>query len=83
MKTPALGDGAALAVALRGAGLPCDVEARAALALISARADCAARLASPRERASALALAKQYGFTHIAVELTADAPAAGAAVLRP
>jgi hypothetical protein len=77
------GDATALAAALRAMGIPCDVEARAALALISARAEHVARLALSRDRATALALAKQHGFTHVAVELSADAPAdADAPLLR-
>ena len=75
-------DPTALASALRALGLPCHVEARAALALLSARAEHLERLAEPAERVTVLALARQYGFTHIAVEVHADAAAAGAPLLR-
>ena len=79
MSTRPTGDAPALAGALRATGLPCDVEPRAALALLSTRVEHAARLASPEERGVVLALARQYGFTHIAVELSADAAGADAA----
>lgn len=82
MTTRSAGDASALAAALRALGLPCDVEPRAALALISTRAEHAARLAAPQERGAVLALARQHGFTHIAVELSADTAAASAPLLR-
>lgn len=76
------GDAVALAAALRALGIPCDVESREAMALIATRAEHAARLAAPLERNAVLALASQHGFTHIAVELIADAATAGATLLR-
>ena len=76
------GDAAALAAALRALNIPCDVEFREALALLSTRAEHAARLAAPQERGAVLALARQHGFTHIAVELITDAATAGATLLR-
>jgi hypothetical protein len=82
MSTRAAGDAPALAEALRALGIPCDIEALAALALISTRGEHAARLASSHERGLVLALAKEHGFTHIAVELSADPAAGGAPLLR-
>jgi hypothetical protein len=82
VSVPAAGDAAALAAALRALGIPCDVESRGALALISTRAEHAARLAAPEERGAVLALLKQYGFSHVAVELGADPGGARAPLLR-
>ena len=61
----------ALARALERANMSCAVEARGALALIVCDESQQARLASPDARRAVLALAKQHGFTHIAVELRA------------
>jgi hypothetical protein len=58
------------------------VEPRAALAVLSMRAADAARLAASPDRTVALGLAKEHGFTHVAVELGADPGGARAAVLR-
>lgn len=80
--TPATGDATALASALTALGFPCDVEPRAALAVLTMRAADAARLAAPAERGVALALAKEHGFTHVAVEIGPDRGGARAAVLR-
>jgi transposase len=76
------GDAVALASALRGLGFACDVEARGALALLSMRGDDAARLAASADRAAALALAKEHGFTHVAVEVEPERAGARATVLR-
>jgi hypothetical protein len=85
--TSPTGDAAGLARALGALGFPCGVEPRAALALLTMRADDAARLAASPDRAAALALATEHGFTHVAVEVEAVAVrleqgAARAAVLR-
>jgi hypothetical protein len=80
--TGTAGDAAGLARALRALGFPCDVEPRAALAVLSMRAADAARLAASPDRTVALGLAKEHGFTHVAVELGADPGGARAAVLR-
>jgi hypothetical protein len=80
--TPPAGDAAGLARALRALGFPCDVESRAALALLSMGASDAARLAASPDRAVALALAKEHGFTHVAVEVGAEPAGTRAAVLR-
>ena len=61
----------ALARALERAGMSCTVEARAGLAIITCDQALQERLASPDSRRAALALAKEHGFTHIAVELAA------------
>ena len=62
-------DAAALAAALRGAGIVCEVEARAALAVIVASAADASRVGGDDLRPRVLALAREHGFTHVAVEL--------------
>jgi hypothetical protein len=77
-----MSDPVALATALRASGIPCDVESRAGLALIVTTALAAGRLAEDDVRRGALALAREHGFTHVAVELSADAPPAGAPLLR-
>ena len=65
-------DAMALAAALRSAGIACEVEARAALALIVASPAEVTRLAADDRRRGVLALARQHGFTHVAVELAAS-----------
>ncbi len=61
----------ALARALERADMTCAVEARGGLALLICDESQQARLASSDARRAVLALAKQHGFTHIAVELRA------------
>ena len=61
----------ALARALEATGIPCMVEARAGLALITCDVAHRTRLESSDARREVLALAKQHGFTHIALELAA------------
>lgn len=75
-------DPRALAADLRELGVPCEVEARAGLALITTMGASATRMATAELRHAALALATEHGFTHIAVELTALPVSAGATVLR-
>lgn len=70
-----------LAQALVGMGLPARVEPRAALAVIQMAAALMARLAEPEVRRAVLALAREQGFTHVAVEL-APGPADDDAALR-
>ena len=82
MTAPATGDAAGLAGALRALGFPCDVESRAGLALLSMGADDAARLASSPDRATTLTVAREHGFTHVAVEIAREPSMARAAVLR-
>jgi hypothetical protein len=77
------GDASALAASLAMLGLSCRVEPREGLAVIKAEAGAAAALAAPALRRDVLALAREHGFTHVAVELTADPAGTGASVLRP
>ena len=65
---------AALAEALAAHGIACAVEARETLAVLVPSSD-AAELAAPERRELAVRLAREHGFTHVAVEL-APAPAA-------
>ena len=74
-------DAVGLATALDAIGIPCVVESRAGLAVITA-AGSTARLASTSLRRDVLALGRQHGFTHVAVELAADATGPGAPLLR-
>ena len=75
------GDAPGLAVALGALGVPVDVEARGALAVIRPRPDGLVRLADEHVRAAALGRAREHGFTHLAVELPVPS-AADATVLR-
>jgi hypothetical protein len=77
------GNAGALAEALQGLGVACAVEPRQGLAIITVDAGSAASLATLHRRQAILAMAKEHGFTHVAVELTADPAGAGAPVLRP
>ena len=70
-----------LAANLTGMGIPCRVEPRAALAVLLVESGIAARLADGDLRRAALALAREQGFTHLAVELAP--PGADAALRRP
>lgn len=72
-----------LAAALTGIGVPCKVEPRAALAVLMVESGVAQRLADGELRRSALALAREQGFTHLAVELTPPAAGANATLPRP
>ena len=82
MTASAGGDAAGLAGALAALGFPCDVEPRAALALLTMSPGDAARLAASPDRAAALALAKEHGFTHVAVEVGPGPSGTRATVLR-
>jgi hypothetical protein len=77
-----MGNAVALASALDALGFRCEVEPRAALALLSMPPDDAARLAASPDRALVLALAKEHGFTHVAVEVGPGPGGARATVLR-
>ena len=70
-----------LVAQLAGMGLPARVESRATLAVIQVSAALMGRLVEPEVRRAVLALAKEQGFTHVAVELAAG-PADGDAALR-
>jgi hypothetical protein len=73
---------AALEQALAEAGLPCAVEARERLAVVTAPAAVALALADPAARELALRVAAAHGFTHLALELP-TAPAGVAATAGP
>lgn len=76
------GDAAGLASALRALGFPCEVEPRAGLALLTMEPADAERLAASSDRAAALTLAKEHGFTHVAVEVAPGSSGTRAPVLR-
>jgi hypothetical protein len=61
-----------LAAALGAAGLPCAVEARAGLAVVTlASSSDAERLTDAELRRVVLAAAREHGFSHVALELVA------------
>jgi hypothetical protein len=68
-----------LEVALGRAGVTCTVESRDRLAVIVPAGDVAG-LADDAVRRQVLLLAREHGFTHVAVELIGESP--GAPVLR-
>jgi hypothetical protein len=72
-----------LAAGLTAMGIPCKVEPRAALAVLMVESGVAQRLTDGELRRTALALAKEQGFTHLAVELAPPAAGANATVPRP
>lgn len=59
----------ALEGALAERGLVCKVESRFGLAVLVADAENVARLGDAAIRREAVELAKQHGFTHVAIEL--------------
>lgn len=59
----------ALVAALVGMGTPAGVEPRGTFAVLRVSPDVMARLAEPELRRAVLALAREQGFTHVAVEL--------------
>lgn len=65
----------ALAEALRTNDLICDVEERDALAVLRG-CESTGALWSPERRQMVLRLAREHGFTHVAVELSPE-PAGG------
>jgi hypothetical protein len=65
-------DPRAFSAALRADGIVCDVEGRAALALIVVPTAAARRLAIEDTRRRVLSLAREHGFTHVALELLAE-----------
>ena len=82
VKADSSGNARALADALQGFGIACAVEPRQGLAIIVADVRAAASLAAPELRQAVLAMAKDNGFTHVAVELAADPAGARAPLLR-
>ena len=75
----------ALEGALAERGLVVKVESRAGLAVLIADSATVARLGDAELRRSALALAREHGFSHVAIELRSDggsAPRADAPLSR-
>jgi hypothetical protein len=72
----------ALTTALSAEGLACVVEGRAGMAVLSVPSALLAEMASPERRARVLAIARELGFSHVAVELADDAAQARATVSR-
>ena len=64
----------ALEGALAERGLVCRVEARAGLAGLIADAATVRALGDAEVRRAAVALAREHGFSHVAIELRSDAP---------
>jgi hypothetical protein len=58
--------------ALAERGLVVKVESRAGLAVLIADAATVARLGDAELRRTALALAREHGFSHVAIELRSD-----------
>ncbi len=58
----------ALEAALRAAGVPCGVEGRDTLAIVTMATD-ASHFVDEGLRRQTLALAREHGFTHVALEL--------------
>ncbi|MEP6621048.1 MAG: hypothetical protein ABJE47_17105 [bacterium] len=63
--------------ALAERGLVVRVEGRMGLAVLVANEAMVARLGDADVRRAALALAREHGFSHVAIELRADAPGIG------
>jgi hypothetical protein len=59
----------ALAAGIAALGIQCALEARGGLALILPVVESVARLQDQETRRAVLALARQHGFTHVAIEL--------------
>ena len=67
----------ALAAAIAGLGVQCSLEARGVLALLLPVSASVETLQSAETRRAVLALARQHGFTHVAIELPSDRRGAG------
>ena len=70
-------DASALAAEIAALGVRCALEARGGLALLLPEAGTVEMLQSPDTRRAVLALARQHGFTHVAIELPSDRRGAG------
>lgn len=66
------GEKSALEGALAEQGVPCRVETRAGLAVLVVTPDVLARLGDTEVRRMALAMAREHGYTHVAIELRSD-----------
>jgi hypothetical protein len=62
----------ALAAAIAELGVQCVLEARGGLALMLPTQPGVEKLQDPDTRRAVLALARQHGFTHVAIELPHD-----------
>jgi len=62
-------NGIALGAAIAKLGIDCALEVRGGLALLLPTAEGAAALQVDEKRRAVLALAKEHGFTHVAIEL--------------
>jgi hypothetical protein len=62
----------ALAAGIAALELECALEARGGLALLLPAPESVAKLAEDDTRRAVLALARQHGFTHVAIELPSD-----------
>ena len=83
MTSPERGDrtarnAAALAAAIAELGVQCTLEARGGLALLLPVPESVAALQLPETRRTVLALVREHGFTHVAIELPSDRRGAGA-----
>jgi hypothetical protein len=77
----------ALAAAIAELGIDCALEARGGLALLLPTPEGVAALQVDESRRAVLALAKEHGFTHVAIELPSErrkssTPATDASLLR-
>lgn len=82
MTTPGRGDrtarnATALAAALAKLGVQCSLEARGGLALLLPVPESVAMLQAEETRRAVVALAREHGFTHVAIELPSDRRGAG------
>ena len=78
---------AALGAAIAELGIACTLEVRGGLVLLLPTTDAVASLQLDEKRRAVLALAKQHGFTHVAIELPNDrrkssTPTTDASILR-
>ena len=73
---PTTRNGKALAAAVAELGIQCTLEARGGLAVLLPVSSSLEALQSADTRRAVFALAKQHGFTHVAVELPSDRPSA-------
>jgi hypothetical protein len=71
-----------LEVALRDIGVECTVDGRERLAVIVPTAEKSALFVDADRRRAMLALARTYGFTHLAVELVSGGTGVDAALSR-
>jgi len=67
----------ALATAIAELGVPCSLEARGGLAVVMPVLESVAALRAPETRRAVLSLAREHGFTHVAIELPSERRGAG------